>query len=305
MTNPEYQRLLRCTPAELRAALPGDGADADGDRRAARRRRRTTGCTPAIRNLGGHDLDALRDGVRGDRRHPADGDLRLHGQGPRPADRGPPAEPLRAADRRPAGRRWPTRLGHRPGRALVAVRRRQSPAGRCCAAAAARLRRTPRATVRRRRRCPADLGRTPHRRRRPPRPRSGRALLDLNRAAPEAGRAGRHRQPGRQLQHQPRRLGQQGRRLVAERAARLVRRRRRDDPALAGAADRPAHRARHRRDQPGRPDRRARRDLEPVGRSRCCRSACSTTRSSSGRWSRGRSASTPAASRSWSARRPG
>ena len=51
---------------------------------------------------------------------------------------------------------------------------------------------------------------------------------------------------------------------AAERT-RLVRRRRRNGAALAGEADRPAHRARHRRDQPGRPARRAGRDLEPVG----------------------------------------
>ena len=46
-------------------------------------------------------------------------------------------------------------------------------------------------------------------------------------------------------------------------------------------------------------------DLEPVGDTRCCRSACCTTRSSGGRWNPGRSACTPAASRSWSAPRPG
>ena len=61
--------------------------------------------------------------------------------------------------------------------------------------------------------------------------------------------------------HQPRRLGEQGGRLVARGPAGLVRRRRRDDPALAREAQRPAHRARHRRDQPGRGDRRARRHL--------------------------------------------
>ena len=93
----------------------------------------------------------------------------------------------------------------------------------------------------------------------------GRALLDLTRAAPEVGAPNRHGEPGRQLQHEPCRLGQQGRRVVHHRTARLVRRRRRDHPALAGDADRAAHRTRHRRDQPRRPDRRARRDLEPLG----------------------------------------
>ncbi|AIJ22416.1 transketolase-like TK C-terminal-containing protein [Amycolatopsis methanolica] len=55
MTNPEYQRLLRCDAAELRRRLPGDspaiGAlldDLDD-----------TTLTDAIANLGGHDLAAL------------------------------------------------------------------------------------------------------------------------------------------------------------------------------------------------------------------------------------------------------
>jgi len=58
MANPEYQRLLRCTPAQLRLRLPGTGPDAphisalldgldDGVLAAS------------IRNLAGHDLDTL------------------------------------------------------------------------------------------------------------------------------------------------------------------------------------------------------------------------------------------------------
>lgn len=59
MPNPEYQRLLRCGPGELRHRLPGAGASApairalvdqiDDDDLVAR-----------IRNLGGHDIAALR-----------------------------------------------------------------------------------------------------------------------------------------------------------------------------------------------------------------------------------------------------
>lgn len=56
MTNPEYQRMLRRTPAELRELLPGDDAGLaelvstlDDETLVA-----------AVRNLGGHDLDALR-----------------------------------------------------------------------------------------------------------------------------------------------------------------------------------------------------------------------------------------------------
>ena len=60
MSNAEYQRLLRRSATELRTVLPGDGpgaaeiaaliADVPDDRLAA-----------AVRNLGGHDLGALRE----------------------------------------------------------------------------------------------------------------------------------------------------------------------------------------------------------------------------------------------------
>lgn len=60
MSNPEYQRLLRCSAEELRTRLPGSGDDAaaiadviaDVD---------DTVLTESIRNLGGHDIDALRE----------------------------------------------------------------------------------------------------------------------------------------------------------------------------------------------------------------------------------------------------
>ncbi|MGH3634144.1 MAG: transketolase-like TK C-terminal-containing protein [Mycobacterium sp.] len=59
MLNPEYQRLLRCSPDQLRDRLPGDGADAapiaalisDLDDATLVR---------TLSNLGGHDLSALR-----------------------------------------------------------------------------------------------------------------------------------------------------------------------------------------------------------------------------------------------------
>jgi pyruvate dehydrogenase E1 component len=57
MSNPEYQRLLRCTAEELRHRLPGD------DEPAAVKGLIDTlddaTLLEAIRNLGGHDLDAL------------------------------------------------------------------------------------------------------------------------------------------------------------------------------------------------------------------------------------------------------
>jgi pyruvate dehydrogenase E1 component len=59
MSNAEYQRLLRRTPAELRAELPGDGPGAD-DVAALIADVPDDDLVAAVRNLGGHDLDALR-----------------------------------------------------------------------------------------------------------------------------------------------------------------------------------------------------------------------------------------------------
>jgi pyruvate dehydrogenase E1 component len=59
MPNPEYQRLLRCDAEELRRRLPGEGRESDEiDALAASLDDETL--MRAIRNLGGHDLDALR-----------------------------------------------------------------------------------------------------------------------------------------------------------------------------------------------------------------------------------------------------
>ncbi|MEV4951888.1 transketolase-like TK C-terminal-containing protein [Paenarthrobacter nitroguajacolicus] len=60
MSNPEYQRLLRCSAEELRRRLPGEGAG------GAAIAELVAGVedqilTRAIRNLGGHDLAALRE----------------------------------------------------------------------------------------------------------------------------------------------------------------------------------------------------------------------------------------------------
>lgn len=60
MSNPEYQRLLRCQADELRLRLPGGGADAPAITSLIAEVDDAT-LLAAIRNLGGHDLDALRD----------------------------------------------------------------------------------------------------------------------------------------------------------------------------------------------------------------------------------------------------
>ncbi|HEY4021474.1 MAG TPA: pyruvate dehydrogenase [Pseudonocardiaceae bacterium] len=58
MTNPEYQRLLRCDAAELRKRVPGDGPD---DERIAELVAGLDDATlvEAVANMGGHDLAAL------------------------------------------------------------------------------------------------------------------------------------------------------------------------------------------------------------------------------------------------------
>jgi pyruvate dehydrogenase E1 component len=58
MSNPEYQRLLRCTAAQLRERLPGDGPGAPRIAELAATLDDAT-LVEAIRNLGGHDLPAL------------------------------------------------------------------------------------------------------------------------------------------------------------------------------------------------------------------------------------------------------
>ncbi|MFF8415247.1 transketolase-like TK C-terminal-containing protein [Streptomyces omiyaensis] len=58
MTNPEYQRLLRCPADELRDRLPGSGAEAPAIVRLLAEVDDAT-LMESVRNLGGHDLSAL------------------------------------------------------------------------------------------------------------------------------------------------------------------------------------------------------------------------------------------------------
>ncbi len=59
MPNPEYQRLLRCGADELRQRLPGSGTEAPAIT-ALVAELEDADLLQAIRNLGGHDLSALR-----------------------------------------------------------------------------------------------------------------------------------------------------------------------------------------------------------------------------------------------------
>ena len=160
--------LRAVRPAGRRRAAPparGDaqrGVPADAPRRLRPRWRRgswgraarrscgrcSTRClrrqlAAAVRDLGGHDLGLLVDTFRAVDTDAPDGRLRLHRQGPRPADRGPPQQPLRAADRGPdagAGRRAPAPRCEDP---WATVRAGHAPQHDLCRARGAALRRTP------------------------------------------------------------------------------------------------------------------------------------------------------------------
>ncbi|MCW2678222.1 MAG: aceE, partial [Modestobacter sp.] len=182
MTNAEYQRMLRRSPAELRAQLPGDGpaaarvaaliADvADADLLAA------------VRNLGGHDLAALRAAFAqiDDTRPTVVLAYTLKGYGL--ATECHPQKHSALLSEAQLGE-LAARVGVDPGDPWATFDPDSAPA-RLLAAAAARLRRTehegaPVPAV------PTDLGRTPSGTA-TTQAALGRTLLDLNRAAPEVG----------------------------------------------------------------------------------------------------------------------
>jgi pyruvate dehydrogenase E1 component len=183
MPNPEYQRLLRCTASELRDRLPGHGPDAgivkelisglSGEELRA-----------AIRNLGGHDLAALADvfAMIDDHRptvifaytvkgyglaiegHPQNHSALLNESQLAELARRSGTDPENPWQRFPDG----------------------SAEGELCRATAQRLRREQPALVAVPE-LPADLGRTPAGVA-STQAALGRALLDLNREAPEVGR---------------------------------------------------------------------------------------------------------------------
>jgi pyruvate dehydrogenase E1 component len=182
MTNPEYQRMLRRTPAELRAMLPGDGPGAaaiaelvadvpDEDLRAA------------VRNLGGHDLDALRAAFASidDSRPTVVLAYTLKGYGL--ATEGHPQNHSALLNEAQINL-LAEQLGVDPADPWATFSPDSAPA-RLLREAAARLARDegPAAGIPA---VPADLGRTPSGTA-TTQAALGRTLLDLNRAAPEAG----------------------------------------------------------------------------------------------------------------------
>ncbi|WP_232665405.1 transketolase-like TK C-terminal-containing protein [Pseudonocardia sp. TRM90224] len=180
MPNPEYQRLLRCTPAQLRERLPGESAElatliAELDDATLH---------AAVRNLGGHDLGALRDALTSidDTRPTVIFAYTVKGYGL--ASEGHPQNHSSLLTNEQL-----VQLAERVGAdvdAPWAPLPADSPAARLCEEVAQRLRRTPFAAAPVPE-LPVDIGRTPSGTA-TTQAALGRALLDLTRAAPDAAR---------------------------------------------------------------------------------------------------------------------
>ncbi|WP_019634110.1 transketolase-like TK C-terminal-containing protein [Actinomadura atramentaria] len=181
MPNAEYQRMLRRRPDELRAALPGDGPDAsavaalvadvpDADLAAA------------VRDLGGHDLAALRAAFAAidDTRPTVIFAYTLKGHG-LPIEGHPQNHSALLTDAQMT--ELAARLGADPARPWTRPAP-DSPEDRLLSATAARLRR-PEPAAPAPVAVPADLGRTPSGVQ-ATQTALGRTLLELNRAAPDA-----------------------------------------------------------------------------------------------------------------------
>jgi pyruvate dehydrogenase E1 component len=180
MPNPEYQRLLRCTPAELRERLPGGSAAiaaliAGLDDQTL---------TDAVRNLGGHDLAALDQAYASidDTRPTVIFAYTIKGYG-LPTQGHPRNHSALLTTGQMA--ELASRLGTDPARPWARFAA-DSDAGRLCAATAGRLRR-PAYPLHPVPAIPADTGRTPTGTA-STQAALGRVLLDLTRQAPEAAR---------------------------------------------------------------------------------------------------------------------
>uniref|UniRef100_UPI003D924719 transketolase-like TK C-terminal-containing protein n=1 Tax=Gordonia sp. B7-2 TaxID=3420932 RepID=UPI003D924719 len=183
MSNPEYQRLLRCDVDELRTRLPGEGDGAtaiaaliaDLDDAAVH---------AAIRNLGGHDLSALRAAFDtiDDARPTVIIAYTIKGYG-LPTEGHPQNHSSLLSVEQFA------ELGEQMGEDPAAPWHRfpeDSPAGRVCESTAAHLRREPTPEPEKLA-VPADVGRTPTAVS-TTQAALGRTLLDLTRQAPDVAR---------------------------------------------------------------------------------------------------------------------
>ena len=180
MPNPEYQRLLRCNPAQLRDRLPAGNMDiaallADIDDATLH---------AAIRNLGGHDIAALDDAFRAidDTRPSVIFAYTVKGYGL--ASEGHPQNHSALLSHEQIAD-LAVRLGADPDNPWARLPA-DSAEAQLCARVARRLHRDPVETVAPPA-VPSDIGRTPSGTT-TTQAALGRTLLDLTRAAPQAAR---------------------------------------------------------------------------------------------------------------------
>jgi pyruvate dehydrogenase E1 component len=178
MANAEYQRLLRCTPAQLRERLPGGNAPIA----SLIRELDDQTLTAAIRNLGGHDLAALDQAYASidDTRPTVIFAYTIKGYGlPTQGHPQNHSALLTAEQMHELASQLGTDPAHPWSRFTAG-----SDAGRLCAATAQRLQR-PDYPLHQVPALPADIGRTPSGTA-STQAALGRVLLDLTREAPEA-----------------------------------------------------------------------------------------------------------------------
>lgn len=183
MSNPEYQRLLRCSPDELRRRLPGAGTDA-GLIAGLLEQLDDNALMDVVGNLGGHDLAALDDALTSVDDHRPTVIFAYTVKGYRLPTHGHPQnhsslltdaqiDELAAQTGVDPARPWETFPA-------------DSPAGLLCAETAKRLTRAPVPNASPPP-VPTDIGRTPTGKA-TTQAALGRVLLDLSRAAPETAR---------------------------------------------------------------------------------------------------------------------
>lgn len=183
MPNPEYQRLLRCNAEQLRLRLPGTGPDANQIAELISNVDDLV-LIESIRNLGGHDLDALRAAYSriDDTRPTVIIAYTVKGFG-LPTQGHPQNHSSLLTVEEYA--KLATELGADPNKPWTRFPA-DSRAGRLCQATAARLRREE-VPVANPPSVPLDIGRTP-KGTATTQAALGRVLIDLTREAPEAAK---------------------------------------------------------------------------------------------------------------------
>jgi pyruvate dehydrogenase E1 component len=183
MDNPEYQRLLRCSPDALRERLPGTGPAAGAVTELIAQLDDTT-LSEAVRDLGGHDLDALLEAYESidDTRPTVILAYTLKGHG-LPSEGHPQNHSSLLTEQQM--RETAARLGADLDDPWAPFPE-DSPEADLCARASRRLRR-PKAVLQQPPALPTDVGRTPSGTGNTQQA-LGRLLLDLTRKSPETAR---------------------------------------------------------------------------------------------------------------------